>query len=248
METAVLISDYGMNSPYQESACAALDNSGLFSKVVHLTSSVKTYQVNEAGYLCSLFLNQFPSGTTFIIAVNFLERIQHKAIVRSQIGSQNIISYNSGIQYLIAGDQYLESKCIGSFEENHHSLIQAGIIPALNQGANSYEEKIIQLFQQQPILDAKSIIGHVLYIDAQGNAHTNISKTIIAPFLDKPFEIKLSRHEKSQTILPHADHVSLGQIACSFNEANKLAIYCRGGSAAQLLGLKTGRIIEIESL
>jgi S-adenosylmethionine hydrolase len=248
METAVLICDYGADSPHKEAARHALERSGLFTNVIVLTSSIKPFQVNDAGYVCSLFLNQFEPGTTFIIAVNFLKRHEHQAIVQSRIGTQNLISYNSGIQHLVAGNLNLESKCIGHFEDDHNYFVQKGILPALNAEQNPLDEKINELFQQQPILDSKSVLGHVLYIDAHGNAHTNISKSILAPYLKKPFEIRLSRHEKTTSILPHPDHVSLGQIACSFNEANKLAIYCKGGSAAQLLGLKASRIIEIESI
>ena len=180
MKTAVIISDFGSNSPDTELAILHLKRMGVFEHVISLSCSITPFEVRDAAYLLGLYLDKFEEGTIFIVAVDFLDRKNNPHLILTNINNRIILSYNSGLPSLIINAKEYESQIFKEYTADHHLCVQNAFIPILEGKSLAIDTSFIKTSHPpQPSIDGNILKGTIFYFDSYGFQLLFISPLLI---------------------------------------------------------------------
>lgn len=254
-----LTTDLGIKDYYLASIKGRILSQMADAQIIDINNDVKQFSVLEAAYMLKNVINDFPKGTIHIVGVGSkaINDIQHLII---EYKNQWIITANNGLFNLITDDKPMFAGIV-NVDPKMDILtfpardLYAPIAVHLAKGGDPREittvtDDLAKSIQLQPTTGEGFIRGSVQYVDAFGNAITNIHRSIIdkvgrgaeyiVGFRRKGFDIK--RMSKRYSDVPPSERLAL------YNSAGYLEIAINEGHAANLLGLHTEEAVIISFL
>lgn len=252
MPLVTLTTDFGNNSFYVAALKGGLYKLMNTVQVVDLSNSIPPFDISQAAFLVRNSYPSFPEKTIHLLAVDVDLNLYAQYLLVVCKG-QYFIGADNGIFSLIF-DEVPEEVYRIKLQEHDlagtHIFVQAAAKLAQNWNPLDLAEpgQIKNNKQNfQPMVDADSIRGHVVYIDHYKNVITNISKTLFDTIgRGRRFRIRFRRTEELDRISTHYSAVDAGERLCIFGESGFLEIAMNRGEAAPLLGLRTDSVIVIE--
>lgn len=252
MPLVTLTTDFGNNSFYVAALKGGLYKLMHTVQVVDLSNSIPPFDISQAAFLVRNSYPSFPEKTIHLLAVDVDLNLYAQYLLVACKG-QYFIGADNGIFSLIF-DEVPEDVYRIKLQEldlaGTHFFVQAAAKLAQNWNPLDLAESgQIKNNKQnfQPMVDADSIRGHVVFIDHYKNVVTNISKTLFDSIgRGRRFRIRFRRTEELDRISTHYSAVDAGERLCIFGESGFLEIAMNRGEAAPLLGLRTDSVIVIE--
>jgi len=229
------------------------------AQIIDINNSVTQHSVLEAAYVLKNVLRDFPDGTIHIVGVGAgaINDIEHLII---EYRNQFIVTANNGLISLIS-DEKPTYVGVVNVDPKLEVLtfpardLYAPIAVHLARGGKAEEitiplPKPVTSFYLPPTVGDGFIKGTVQYVDAFGNAISNIHKSLIQEvgngaefiigFRQKGFNIKhLSKR--------YSDVIASERLAL-YNSAGYLEIAINQGHAANLMGLHMDETVLISFL
>ena len=226
------------------------------AQIIDLTHAIDSQDVQQAGYVLADSWRFFPPGTV------------HTAVVDPAVGSdRRIIAVRVGSQVLLAPDNGLLSAILLEHEVDEIRQVNNGAIflksisrtfhgrdvfaPCAGSLAAGMPFQDVGPPMDDPLLldlprptddQAGSIEGQVVLIDRFGNLMTNIPGTMLS--LRPIISIGGKRIEG---LSHNYGEVGEGHILAIIGSHGRLEIAVNGDSAAQMLNLRRGAKVQIES-
>lgn len=252
MPLVTLTTDFGNNSFYVAALKGGLYKLMSTVHVVDLSNSIPPFDISQAAFLVRNSYPSFPEKTIHLLAVDVDLNLYSQYLLVACKG-QYFIGADNGIFSLIF-DEVPEDVYRIKLQEHDlagtHIFVQAAAKLAQNWNPLDLAEpgQIKNNKQNfQPMVDADSIRGHVVYIDHYKNVITNISNNLFDTIgRGRRFRIRFRRTEELDRISTHYSAVDAGERLCIFGESGFLEIAMNRGEAAPLLGLRTDSVIVIE--
>jgi len=259
IEYLTLTTDYGEKDPYlamlRGSLMAALPS----VRQIDITHNISKFNIREAAYVLKNCYAFYPEGSLHLVDVSgYNQNSRHWLLFG--FAKHFFLVPDNGICSLITDNGWLEPRRIaiadqaqGSFDLIDHVLPQLTALAELTPEALGPAVSDYQLFTTVfPSMQGNRMMGQVLYTDSYGNVVTNIDKGYFDRNIREPYAVHLKRSHKGGNtigrIQQHFNATELGETVAFFGHNGLLHIAIRGGSAAQLLGLRTDDPVMIEQL
>ena len=253
MSVITFLSDFGPNSFLTASFRGSLYKSGIDWPFLEISSSIEAFDIVEAAYLSSMVFRDFPEGSVHILAADVVATSYEGHLATFHEG-HFFIAPDNGILPLIVAPAKTDFYLIPT--ESFEQRIENAYVPFLEKliAGNfdldkiaSKTDKINTKTRLVPVKDEKELRGTVLFVDHFGNAYTNIHRSEFESFTNgKSFEVKLSRHERIQSLSNNFSEVLDGDALCYFSDHDYLVVAIKKGNAEQLLNLRKYKPLIIE--
>jgi len=262
MAIITLTTDMGLKDHYVASVKGSIYSQLPDARIVDISHQIEHFNIIQTAFVLRSVYKDFPKGTVHVIGVDTeaIDNIEHLVVLYDGhyfLGADNgvfslmfdkdpekILSLNLSQEVedltFPTKDVLAKAACF---------LARGGTLEFLGQERHEFNKK--KSFT--PIIDKSSIRGFVSYIDAYGNAITNIDKgTFSAVGRGRSFNITFSRanYEISKISKTYSAVID-GEKLALFNTSNWLEIAINkgvkdsGGGAAQLFGLNFNSSIII---
>ncbi len=243
MSIITLTSDWQKNDYYSAVVKAKILSKLPDAQILEINHQIENFDINQMAFVLSACLEDFPSGTVHIAAVQTHTQ-SSKGFLIGVYQGQYIICADNGLLGLL--EQKIEAvyrveKPLNTFPEadqfapiavllsQNHPVADLGKPEALNNmDLKSY-----------PIVESQKITAQIRFIDSYGNAHLNLKQDAFESARDgRAFSICIqSMTHRIEAISNHYDEVKSGEFFAIFNHLGFLEI-----------GIHTGNIAEQHSL
>lgn len=268
MSIITLTTDYGCKDHFVGALKGKILSEYPEATVIDISHEIDPFNISEASYIIAASYFSFPKGTVHLIGVDseLNKENQHLAI---QWNDHFFICADNGIlsiliqkilpQKMVTINIHdrlpLEATDLDVFVKVACHIAKGGLLNVIGKEIN----KLKEITELQPVVDANSIKGFVVYIDHFGNVVTNISKKLFMETAKgRPYEIVINPKMKQnrtniKNIWPKYSDIAIsnkypvkdyeGDKLAIFNEAGflEIAIFRSNpntvGSASSLLGL-----------
>jgi S-adenosylmethionine hydrolase len=223
------------------------------TNIVDVSHQVSPFHIAEASFILRNCYADFPAGSIHLVSVDSYSGAAPAFILMEAAGHYFIARDNGLLSLVVDG---VEDVKVAELPYQSTDLvfpmryIMAPAAARVAGGAKPHEmgkprESWVQLAHQKPVSNEKMLRGIVQYVDNMGNAITNIRKEHLQAHSCRVY---LARTEYFEEISSHYNEVEEGEKVCFFNSSGYLEIAINQGSAAGLLGLRTGSNIMVEFL
>ncbi len=252
MNTVTLTTDLGKNNYNIASLKGAILTSSPDCNLIDISNEISNYDIVEGSFMLKNSYNFFPKNTIHIIAINnfYAPRVRIMLLKRNDY---YFIAPDNGILSLLFDD--LNGDLIRYWEYGLESgdlfKVIAKIIEIISTGkpieeSGSIAKNINKKISIKPVISGNTIRATVLFIDKFGNAILNITKEMFYQLKkDRNFELKYSPKNFITKISNKYSDVPYGDELCLFNTAGYLEIAVNLQSAAEVLGLEKGSIVQL---
>ncbi|MDR2126103.1 MAG: SAM-dependent chlorinase/fluorinase [Prevotellaceae bacterium] len=233
-------------------ACIISCNSNIC--IIDITHNIQAYNTLQAAFVLKNTYQYFPCGSIHVIGVNS-EPSPNNPIVAMKNDEHFFVGANDGMLSLIC-DKQPDSVVELPYDDNHRGFHFAGAlsncIKAIYAGLKLEDfGKVCELrqeFTSYPACNESSIIGRVIYIDAFGNAITNIDKKTFEKIRkNRKFEISIqSNMAKITKLSQYYDDEKKGEMFAMFNSIELLELAIFNKNLAHLYGIDTKSSIIIK--
>jgi len=258
-----LITDFGTGSPYSGMIKGVATAINPDIRIIDITNDIKRHSVMEAAITLAMSYRYFPKGTVHVVVVDPGVGTARRAIGAKAHNMFFIAPDNGVLSVAIAKGHNTECVEITNPEVMlkptsatfHGRDVFAPAAAHLTLGLPLEQlgervENFMQLALPAPEIkrDQQQIVGHVIYLDAFGNAITNItSKSLRYCFEDSipPLEAVAGR---AITVFPFHktyDNVSPGRPLSYFGSSAYMELAVNRGHAAQDFLLEIGSLVTI---
>ncbi len=252
MTTVTLTTDLGKNNYNIASLKGAILSASPACNIIDISNEITNFDIVEGTFVLKNSYYFFPESTVHVIAINsyYAPRVRILLLKKNNcffIAPDNgILSLmfddidNDDIRYLeyglSAGDLYhVIANTIGDIDKEK-PLEEIGL------KASSINKKI----SIKPVLSGDTIRASVIYIDKFGNAILNITKDLFEKLRNgRKFELQYSPKNFINTVSNKYSDVPFGEELCLFNSAGYLEIAVNMQSAAEIMGLEKGSVVQI---
>jgi S-adenosylmethionine hydrolase len=224
---------------------AIISHCTTFPQIIDVTHQVRAHDIKEAAYTISNAYAYFPKGTIHVVHIS--SSLSHGRMLLAEADGHYFITYDTGLLSLMFGTKphkvFLINEELG---ENSTLLGEKTIAHVISLLQQEYLPKdFAQPFSDavtyrllQPVTNAGTIRGSVVYIDHFGNAVSNISRDMFERFMtNKRYSIFANVGNTNQISVRY-DEVEEGEMVCIFNTAGFLEVGICKGKAENLLGLR----------
>lgn len=220
--------------------------------IIDITHRIAKFNVSDAGYVLGRSWRHFPDGTIHIVAVDSTQAEQPR-VIASAFKGHFFIGFDNGWLNLALGTEPEKTVVIDNPLQRSSFLWRDVMVPAACRLAD--KEPLESLGSPLRLLNGyrhpepnasdHQITGHILYIDAYGNAISNISAALFEE-VGRGRRFTMSFHrENISTLHRHYHDVAEGELVALMNTNDHLEVAINCGSAAQLLGLQLFESISI---
>jgi len=249
MAIITFLSDFGYKDHYTAAVKARILQLNPAAQIIDISHNISLNNVIEAAFVLKNVYNDFPKGTVHIVAVNENHPSPPIAI---QLNGHYFISRDSGVLGLISDKMpsqmaVIQSGAPSSFTSKNifakaAVLLSNGThlsdIGAPAQGINIPKLPEVRIMQNE-------IAGQIMFVDAQGNLITNITKNQVSEVQNnRSLEVSFERLYLRKISNTYTD-VDPGDAVCFFNDNSLLEIAVNDGNASKLFGLEFGSNVKI---
>jgi Uncharacterized conserved protein len=223
-------------------------------EIVDITHNIQSYSTLQAAFIVKNTYKYFPVGSIHIIGVNS-EPSQKNEIAVMKSDGHFFAGTNNGMLSSICEEQPNSIVAL-PYDDEHHSFralnMFANCVKAISAGVELEEFgkkcELQQEFTSKPSYYESRIIGRVIYIDAFGNAITNIERKDFERIgKNRKFEIVVQNNlVKITNISQYYDDVKSGRILALFNSIGLLELAINEGNISTLNSLDTKSAIIIK--
>jgi len=249
MGVIALLSDMGSND-----TGVAKTKSTLLAKLPHMqlvdvTHSITPYFIQQAAYLLSSSVRDFPAGSYHVLLYDLHYGPKLNMLLADWNGRKILAPDNGVLPLAFPGDDISTRQCFSMDDTGNRAdwmQATADIIYRLeNNPAEGTNYPIYEATnaagQFQSFITPNSIEGHVIHIDNFGNVVLNITREEFeSAGAGRKFNVHFVR-ENVSSISNHYNSVNRGEKLCRFNSGGYMEIAINGGNAAELFGLKLKR-------
>ncbi len=242
----VLLTDFGYDFAVG-SVKAVILNRVPNATIIDLDHTIKKFNIISGSFVLAKSYRYFPPKTIFICVIDPGVGTQREPICIST-PHYTFIGPNNGIFDFVLEQEPQrsvykidESYLVSDANTFHGRDLFA---PAAVDFSQGNLEKFTLLDESKLvhcIASSHQIIA--TYIDSFGNIKT--SKTLYSTMLPKIFTLKIKGHKYHVTFVKTFKEVPIGQLLCYLGSNGTLEIAVNQGSAAQMLDISVGDIIEI---
>jgi S-adenosyl-L-methionine hydrolase (adenosine-forming) len=251
-----LTTDLGGRDFYLSTIKAKLLSQDVDCHIIDISHEIDKFNIAEAAFVLKNVMTDFPKGTIHIIGVGSgaTDEGRHLGI---QYKGQYILTADNGFFSLIADhhpDLIVDLQMnLDTDAPNFPTrdlyvpaalhLARGGTLEVIGRRTEQYAQRTLI----QPVKGEDYLKGMVIYVDAYGNAITNIEHELfkkvgkgrhfLIGFIHKGYEIDQINHRYSDA--------SEGERLAMFNSAGYLEIAINHGHAGNLLGLEKGETIIV---
>ena len=259
MAIITLTSDLGSKDSYLASVKGSIYSQLESVKIVDITHDITPFNIQQAAYVLRNCFKDFPQGTIHIISIDdeLTSKNEHLAV---KTNGHYFIGADNGLFSLLLNEMKAEkivrlnisqsTNCMTFSAKNIFvsaacHLARGGTMEIIGAEVADFEVKSAEL---KAVIKKDMIRGVVIYVDAYGNAITNIGKDVFESVQKgRNFSILFGREdEQITTISTKYKDVRPGEKLAIFGENNLLQVAMNQGEANKLLGLNLHEIIRIE--
>lgn len=256
MGIITLTTDLGNADFYQAALKGSLLSLYPEVRIIDITHNVPSFDIQQAAFILGNAYPYFPKGTVHLIGIDSVYSDNTKFLALAYKGHY-FVGTDNGIFSLMFADEpteivelnimqdlkYLHFPLTDIFSKAACHLAKGGALKDIGDPVKS----IVHRTLIQPVVEMNVLKGSVIYIDAFGNAITNISKELFnTEQRGRNFMVHFKRNESINQLSWHYNEVPEGEKLCLFGISNLLEIAINKGNASKLLGLTQGEIIRIE--
>lgn len=222
--------------------------------IVDITHNIQLHNTLQAAFVLKNTYGHFPVGSIHVVGVNS-EPSPKNPIALMKNDEHFFIGANDGMLSLICENQP-ESIIELPYNDNYHGFrlmeLLSNCIKAISIGLKLEEIgnvcELYQAFTGNASCYGSRITGRIIYIDAFGNAVTNIDKKTFEKIgKNRKFEIFMQNNMvKITKISQYYDDVEEGKIIAMFNSVGLLEMAMNKGNIAKLYSLDTKSTIIIQ--
>jgi S-adenosyl-L-methionine hydrolase (adenosine-forming) len=255
MAVITLTTDWGLRDQHLAILKGKLLQVMTKPQFIDISHEIQPFNIAQAAYLFRNTYSSFPEGTVHFIGLGAFPSSDTELIAIKKEG-HSFVGMNDGFFSLVFDDQPVDMIKLNESGLPYAAFDIAAIVHAiqhLSTGKNIYElgsriSDFIQKSDFRPVTDEDLIRGSIIYIDAFGNAITNINRALFDQFRNgRKFEINARRQQYTITTLSERySDVTRGNLLALFNTAGYLEIAINQGNASSLLGLKNNDNIRID--
>ena len=256
MGIITLTTDLGHKDFYQAALKGSLLTLYPSVRIVDISHDVTPFDLQQAAFIIKNAYKYFPKKTVHLIGIDSVYNGNTRYLALKYDGYY-FIGADTGLFSLICErqpEEIVELSIIQDLKFLHFPLtdIFAKAACHLAKGGRLTEigEPTSELVQRrvfEPIVEADSIRGSVIYVDSFQNVITNIDKELFTKVQrERPFVLYFRRNETINQLSWHYNEVPEGEKLCLFGISNNLEIAINKGNASGLLGLNTDDIVRIE--
>ena len=219
-----------------------------------ITHGIQPFNTLHAAFVIRHTYSSFPEGSIHLIGVNS-EPSPANTITAVSVNSHYFIGSNDGMFSLIFDEEADEViqltptektngfKALELFTKAVKCICEQEPLSSIGLPTGIKKE-----LTGKPVYDKDSISGLVIYIDALGNAITNISRELFMRVgKGRRFEILVQNNfTKIERISAHYDDVKYGSLVAIFNSFDMLEMAINRGNIAQLESLDTKSSIRVK--
>lgn len=250
MALVALITDLGHKDWYTGILKSALHVQMPGVQIVDITHEIKPYDIENGGIVLAHAHMHFPPNTIFLTSVISWE-IRNQPCIALKYNGQYFFAHNNGLLGLMLRDAKPDAIIDISGGKPHGTMaIKDTMVPAaarLTAGNPIHSlgpelDDLIRVNLPNLATGHDTIVGHIIYIDHFGNAHTDLHRDQVNAFVQgRPFEIRLWRNSYVfETIYDNYTMTLSGDKSVVYNTMGFIEFCVRGGSAENLLGLYRG--------
>lgn len=256
MGIITLTTDLGNTDFYQAALKGSLLSLYPDVRLVDVSHTVPPFDIQHAAFVLRNAYPYFPAGTVHLIGIDSVFN-DHARFIALRYREHFFVGSDNGVFSLMfedAPEEIVELNIMQDLRYLHFPLTDIFSKAAchLAQGGPLHEigvpvEALVDRTLIQPVVDANSLRGSVIYVDSFGNVISNISKDLFDSVQKgRNFTVHFKRNETIDQLSWHYNEVPEGEKLCLFGISNYLEIAINKGTASGLLGLKLGDIIRIE--
>ena len=259
MGVITLTTDLGHKDFYQAALKGSLISELPDVRIVDITHEIPAFNIPRAAFVLANAYHYFPKKTVHMIGINTLFH-EGSRYVAMRYNDHFFVGADNGIfSLLLNGEQpqelveinliqdlrYLHFPLADILTKSACHIAKGGKLTDIGNSIDQTVEKVTL----QPIFDNDTIRGNVVYVDAFGNAITNISKELFNRVQKgRSFTLYFKRSETITNLSWNYNEVTEGEKLCLFGISNFLEIAMNKANASQLLCLfdDESHIIRIE--
>lgn len=255
MPIVTLTTDLGKDTHQVAKVKMQLMHTMAGAHVVDISHNITPFAIDEAVYLVSSSIADFPPGTLHLVSVD-IDLFGYRRLLACLYKEQVFISSDNGFFSLLVKDepaQFYELPLKDSDLTDPFPLknilvpIAAEVAARGIQNSGTVTEKVLEKILERPIVAENELRGHVIYVNNYCNAITNITRNDFENARNgRYFEIMMNRFDRITQLSNTAGEAPEGECLCFFNEDGLLEIAVNRGKASQLLGLEKGKMITVE--
>lgn len=221
--------------------------------IIDITHNIQSYNTLQAAFILKNTYRHFPSGSIHVVGVNS-EPSPKNQIAMMKNDEHFFVGTNDGMLSLICDkqpDSIIELPYGDNYQGFRFMELLSNCIKAISIGLKLEEFgntcKLRQEFTGNASCYESRIIGRIIYIDAFGNAITNVDKkTFEKTGKNRKFKISIQNNLVEITKLSqYYDDVPENKIAAMFNSVGLLELAMNNGNIARIYSLDTKSTIII---
>lgn len=244
-----LTTDFGYRDPFVGQMKGVILSINPSVKIVDITHEITSQDIETAAFVIGESFQYFPEGTIHVVIVDPGVGSQRRALVVLTEGHCFLAPDNGVLSYVIKkmkfkafcieNEKYILKKQSPTFQARDIFAPAAGWLSKGVQAKEFGKEvKDPFLFEiKEPVLKGNKIIGSIIYIDKFGNCITNI----------KIQKEALKNVKIGNALLPVVSFYAELQdkVGALINSNGFVEIFIYKGSAADVLNLKKGDVVEV---
>jgi S-adenosylmethionine hydrolase len=255
MQMVTLLTDWQPSGYYVAALKARLLSALPEVTIVDISHCVSAFNTLQAAFLLRHACPHFPAGTIHLVGVNS-EPSPDNHLVIAEAEGYFFVAPNNGLLALALDNApaYVTEMPVPGGTAGFKALrlfvraVQAIISGVVN--TVGVRKPLRPSLLSRPAYDGTFISGQVAYIDAYGNAITNIDRRLFETACrQRRFEIYVqSHHNKLTRVSNYYDEVAPGELLALFNSLQLLEIAVNKGNVAQREQLDTTSSVRIKFL
>lgn len=254
-----LLSDFGTKDHYVGAMKGVILGICPDATVVDISHDIAPHDVTEGALELAAVYRYFPGGTIFVAVVDPGVGSPRKGIA-ADTGEYRFVCPDNGLLTLVAREtpprkvvelterRYARPTVSRTFEGRDRfapaaAWLAKGIqLPALGRSV----AEIYRLDIPQPAIEDDVIRAAVLRVDRFGNLITNVDRKAFEKFAPRDVRVQISARGATvgRLVATYAE-IQSGEVCALFGSTDHLELAANSGSAADILGITRGAIVEI---
>lgn len=254
MAIITLTSDWGTSDYYLAAVKGTILSQLPDAQIVDISHHIRPFDLESAAFTVRNCYRSFPPGTVHIIGINTEESVEtpHIAIFAN---GHFFVGTDNGIFSMILGDEIDEIVELDIPQDSdfftfstRDRFVKAAVqiikgVPLSSLG--DPHEQLMQRILFQPTIDANTIKGMVIHIDAYENLITNITEKLFrSERKGRSFEIYFGGY-KLYKIQSGYNDVGIADLLALFGAHGLLEIAINQGKAASLCGIERNNSVVV---
>lgn len=262
MPIVTFTTDWGIDGTYSGAVKGRILSSFPSVQLVDISHQIKSYDIGHAAFVIRNIYSQFPDSTIHVIGVggNIPNRDSSSKFVVIEYRNHYFVGNDDGIWGLIFDEPPVNVFSVGTTDEmitEYGAFVELCVFTNIVNGLLSNKslgeigfphDGLKRLMPGMATLSSSMINGSVIYIDAYGNAITNISRFDFNRVCKgREYEILAGSYKYSvDKINKTYQESEKGELLAIFSYSGLLEIAIANGSASSLLGLNRESQIRIK--